>query len=275
VSQAVQTGSVVVDGIATFFRRVPGDGPPAVFVHGVPDHSERWIPFLERMSGPAIAFDLPGFGRSERPSPERFDCTMHSYAAFVERLLERLGVGEYKLVVHDWGTVALIAAQDEPGRVRRLCVINAVPLTPGYRWHRTARAWRTPVLGEASTRMWTRRLLDLGLRESRGDWSRQDPEFVESIWSRLDRGTFDAILRLYRSAPEDELARLGERLGSIEAPALVVWGLRDRYLPPRFGADYAAALPAAELLELPEAGHWPWTEDDSVVDAVVSFVDRA
>lgn len=275
MAEPIETGSVQVDGLEIFFRRVPGDGPPAVFVHGVPSHSADWLPFLERGAGPAIAFDLPGFGRSDRPDPSQFDSSMHSYAAFVQRLLGELGIGEYRLVVHDWGSVGLIAAQEAPERVLKLCVINAVPLTPGYRWHRTARIWRTRRLGELSTRAFNKRGLALGLRESRGDWSKHDPEFVDMIWDGLDRGTFDSILRLYRSADPDELARAGARLGELEAPALVVWGMKDRYLPTRFGADFAAALPNAELLELPEVGHWPWTEDASVIDRVTSFIDAA
>lgn len=271
--ERIQTGSVVVDGVATFFRRIPGEGAPAVFVHGVPSHSEDWTPFLERMPGPAIAFDLPGFGRSERPPPERFDYAVRTYAAFVERLLEQLGVAEYTLVVHDWGSLALIGAQRQPERLRRLCALNAVPLLPGYRWHRTARSWRTRGVGELTTRLWSRRVLALGLRESRGDWSAHDDEFIEAIWQHLDRGTLDAILRLYRSAPEDELERLGRDLGRIEAPALVVWGLKDRYLPARFGRAYAEALPNSELVELREVGHWPWLEDPSLIDRVVGFVE--
>jgi pimeloyl-ACP methyl ester carboxylesterase len=184
-------------------------------------------------------------------------------------------VREHSLVVHDWGALALIAAQRAPQRIRRLVVINAVPLLPGYRWHRTARVWRTPVLGELSNRIWTRRTLELGLRESRGDWSRPSPEFVDLIWDHLDAGTFRAVLRLYRSAPEDALAAAGRRLGTIEAPALVVWGLRDRYLPAGFGRAWAGALPGAELLELPRAGHWPWREEPGVVDRVLGFLERA
>jgi pimeloyl-ACP methyl ester carboxylesterase len=88
----------------------------------------------------------------------------------------------------------------------------------------------------------------------------------------LDRGTSEAILRLYRSADPEELARLGEGLGRIEAPALVVWSERDRYLPLRFGRDYAAALPNAEFLELPGLGHWPWLEQPGLVDRIVSHL---
>jgi pimeloyl-ACP methyl ester carboxylesterase len=262
----------MVDGVSTFFRRVNGDGPPAVFVHGNPTHSEDWQPFLERMEGPALAFDLPGWGRSARPSPAEFDYSMDSLARFTARFLQRMAIEEHSLVVHDWGAVALIAAQAEPERIRRLVVINAVTLLPGYRWHRTARIWRIRGLGELSSRIWTRRLLDLGLRESRGDWSRHDPAFVDMVWDHLDRGTFEAILRLYRSAPPERLAAAGEDLGSLSCPALVVWGMRDRYIPGRFAAAYTAALPGSELIEMPEAGHWPWIDAPEVIDRVIRFL---
>jgi pimeloyl-ACP methyl ester carboxylesterase len=268
----IETGTVMVDGVSTFFRSVKGDGPPAVFVHGNPSHSEDWQPFLERIEGPALAFDLPGWGRSERPSPADFDYTMYGLAKFTTRFLQRMAVEDHSLVVHDWGSLALIGAQEEPDRVRRLVVINAVTLLPGYRWHRTARVWRTRGLGELSNKIWSRRVLDLGLRESRGDWSRHDPGFIDMIWDQLDSGTFDAVLRLYRSAPPEALAAAGERLGVIKAPALVVWGGRDRYIPARWGPAYAARLPNSQLIELPQAGHWPWIDDPGVVDQVIRFL---
>jgi pimeloyl-ACP methyl ester carboxylesterase len=269
----IETGTVPVDGVTAFFRRVSGEGPPAVFVHGNPSHSEDWQPFLERIEGPAIAFDLPGWGHSARPSPADFDYSMDGLARFTSRFLQRMAIEEYSLVVHDWGTVGLIAAQEEPERVRRMVIINAVVLLPGYRWHRTARIWRTRGLGELSRHLATRRLVDLGLRESRGDWSRHAPAFVDEVLGQLrDPAGVQAILRLYRSADPERLVAAGARLGALTGPALVVWGLRDRYLPARFGAAYAAALPNAALVELPAAGHWPWIDDPAVVDRVVRFL---
>jgi pimeloyl-ACP methyl ester carboxylesterase len=273
IETPLETGTVVVDGVSTFFRRLGGEGPPAVFVHGNPTHSEDWMPFLERMRGPALALDLPGWGRSDHPSTDEFDYSMHGLARFFTRFLERMAVGEHSLVVHDWGSLALIGAQKEPDRIRRLVIINGVPLLPGYRWHRTARMWRRRGVGEVSNRIWGRRALDLGLRESRGNWSRHEPEFVDQVWGQLDRRTFAAILELYRSAPEGELAAAGASLGEITAPALVVWGLRDRYLPGKFGRAHAERLPDAELLELPGAGHWPWRDDPDMIGAVIRFLE--
>jgi pimeloyl-ACP methyl ester carboxylesterase len=270
---AIETGTAMVDGVSTFFRRVPGDGPPVVFVHGNPTHSEDWQPLLERLEGPALAFDLPGWGRSARPSPSEFDYSMEGLGRFVSRFLQRLAVDRYSLAVHDWGSVGLIPAQHQPERIRRVVIVNAVPLLPGYRWHRTARIWRTRGLGELSNLLWSRRLLDYGLRESRGDWSRHDPAFVDMIWDHFDRDTRAAVLRLYRSADPDRLAAAGRRLGSITAPALVVWGCRDRYLPARLGQAWARSLPNAELYEVPQAGHWPWIDVRQVVDRVIRFLE--
>jgi pimeloyl-ACP methyl ester carboxylesterase len=231
------------------------------------------MPILERMRGPALAFDLPGFGRSGRPSPDRFDYSMRGYARFVERALAVLEVEEYSLVVHDWGGLALIGAQRDPDRVRRVAIVNAVPLLPGYRWHRIARIWRRRGAGELLMRMWSRPLLDHGLREARGDWSRFEPEFVDLVWSHLDHRTKRAILTLYRSAPPKALEAAGRRLGALDCPALVVWAAKDRYLPPRFGRAYAEALPGAELLELPDSGHWPWRDEPEVIPRFVDFLE--
>jgi pimeloyl-ACP methyl ester carboxylesterase len=275
VADRIEVGSLVVDGVSTFYRRVPGDGPPAVFVHGVPTHSDDWTPLLERLSGPAVALDLPGFGRSDRPPPAEFEYTMQGYSRFFTDFLAQMGIDEHSLVVHDWGVIGLIAAQQRSEAVRRLVLINALPLLPGYRWHRTARIWRTPVLGELSTRIRSRRSLDLALRESRGDWSRHDPAFVDMIEDQLDAGTVRAILSLYRSAPESELAAAGDGLGSLTVPALVVWAMRDRYLPARFGRAWAERLPDAKLLELPGVGHWPWREAPSSMEPIVRFLEAA
>jgi pimeloyl-ACP methyl ester carboxylesterase len=97
-------------------------------------------------------------------------------------------------------------------------------------------------------------------------------ELAPGAWEHFDQGTQRAILRLYRSSPEDALARAGAGLGRLTCPALVLWPDRDPYIPARFGEAYAAALPAARLVGLPGAGHWPWLDRPEVVDAVAAFL---
>ncbi len=89
----------------------------------------------------------------------------------------------------------------------------------------------------------------------------------------FDQGTQRAILRLYRSSPPEVLAAAGAGLGRLQMPALVVWGMRDPYIPARFGRAYADALPDAELLELADAGHWPWLDRPDLLERVTGFLN--
>jgi pimeloyl-ACP methyl ester carboxylesterase len=244
-----------------FWRSAEGGEPPVLYLHGVPTSSDDWVPFLERTGG--IAPDLFGFGRSSKRGD--LDFTMAGYDRFVEAFLDHAEVSRVRLVVHDWGVVGLLWAQRFPECVESLVVINAVPLLPGYRWHRFARAWRTPVVGEVAIGLsakWVARR------------SGVPAAVVDEAWPHFDQGTQRAILRLYRSGPEDALARAGLELGAIDCPALVVWGDRDAYIKPAFAEAYADALGAeTEVLHLSDAGHWPWHDRPDVIDRIAAFLD--
>jgi pimeloyl-ACP methyl ester carboxylesterase len=144
--------------------------------------------------------------------------------------------------------------------------VNAVPFMPGYKWHRFARIWRTPVIGElfqGSTTKWGLRLFLPGMPD----------DFIDSIWDHFDHGTQRAILKLYRSAPADELARAGARLGEIGCPTLVLWGGGDQYLPSRFADGYGEALGGETTVEVVDgAGHWPWIDKPELVERVCAFL---
>jgi pimeloyl-ACP methyl ester carboxylesterase len=266
---------VDVDGVRVFVRPVPGEGAVTVFAHGNPTHSGDWNPFLERIDGPAIAFDLPGWGASATPDHREFDYSMAGLGRFFGRLLETLDVSEYSLVAHDWGVVALLEAQREPQRVRRLVLINAVPLLSGYRWHWVARwLWRVPVVGEFANLTTTKAASRLLSRQASGTPGPLPDEFLESAWKARGAGVWRPMLILYRSADPEDLAAAGSRLGEVSCPALVVWGVHDPYLPIAFARAYADRLPNAELLEVDEAGHWPWVDQPAVVDRTLEFLRR-
>jgi pimeloyl-ACP methyl ester carboxylesterase len=269
MAAAIEEGKVRVDGVEVFYRRVAGEGTPTVYCHGNPTHGEDWMPFLER-GGPALAIDMPGWGRSARP--QHFDYSMYGLSAFLERCLGELGIERRKLVVHDWGGLALIGAQRRPDLVERLVVVDAVPLLPGYRWHWVAQLWRRRGVGELLNATTTRGSLALLLRQARGDRSPMPPDFVDLIWDHWDAGTRAATLQLYRHADPDRLVVAGSELSRIDCPALVLWADRDAYLPTRFGRAYADVLPGAELEVVAGAGHWPWIDQPDIVERVTRFL---
>jgi pimeloyl-ACP methyl ester carboxylesterase len=258
------------DGLPLFWRSapVPGDGATPLYLHGVPTNSDDWLGFLERTGGEAP--DLPGFGRSGKPGSLSY--TIEEYADFIELFLEHVGLERVSLVVHDWGAVGLLLAQRLPERIERIAIINAVPLLPGYRWHRTARIWRTPGLGELSMGLTFRSTMRLLTREANVTPGPLPDDWIDSTVATFDEGTQRAILRLYRSSPPERLAAAGARLGELRMPALVLWGTQDPYIPAHFGRDYAQALPGAELQEYPDAGHWAWLDRPDLIDRVADFL---
>jgi pimeloyl-ACP methyl ester carboxylesterase len=274
----IEEHTAEIDGLPVFWRQAPtpgADAPttssspaPVLYLHGVPTSSDEWTAFLERTGG--IAPDLLGFGRSGKPGYLTY--TIDEYAGFIERFLDMLEVQRVRMVVHDWGAVGLAFAQAHPQRVERLVITNAVPFLPGYRWHRTARIWRTPVLGELALGATVPLTLRIATRESNVKPGPLPREWIDSVMRHLDHGTHRAILRLYRSSPSDVLAKAGERLSSLEMPALVVWGARDPYIPARFAEEYARVLPNASLLELPDAGHWWWFDRPDAIEPVAEFL---
>jgi pimeloyl-ACP methyl ester carboxylesterase len=272
-ARAIREQTAELAGLQTLLRRTDGAGTTTIYVHGNPTHSFEWIPFLRRTRGPGLAFDLPNFGRSERPAPERFAATMRAYANFVGAAIDELEPGRFNLVVHDWGSVALHPAQRRAERVERLVVIDAVPLLPGYRWHWIARIWRRRGLGELLTAATTRAAIALLLRQARPGMKRMPDDFVDAIWECWDGATARAVLALYRSADPDALEAAGAHLDRLRCPALVVWGRDDPYIGPEQGRAYAGRLPGAELVELDGAGHWPWLDRPELVERVAAFLD--
>lgn len=53
---------------------------------------------------------------------------------------------------------------------------------------------------------------------------------------------------------------LAARLAGIAVPTLVAWGEADGMATPAYGKEYAAAIPGAGFLLLPDAGHLPQIE---------------
>jgi pimeloyl-ACP methyl ester carboxylesterase len=267
----VQVAEHTIDlaGAPIFYRsaETATDSTP-LYLHGCPTSSDDWVELLQRTGG--IAPDLVGFGRSAKAA--NLDYTLGGLANFVELLLERLEIPSVTLVAHDWGAGAgLVYAQRHPERVRRLVLIDALPLLDGFRWRGIATAWRVPVVGELTMGATTRWMLRRALRRAAGAPNPFSRTRFNAIWNQFDQGTQRAILRLHRSTPEEVLTRAGAGLEQLQMPALVVWGERDPWFSASFGRRYAELLPDAELLSVSDAGHWPWLERPEVAERIAKF----
>jgi pimeloyl-ACP methyl ester carboxylesterase len=266
---ALTDETLQLDDQPVFLRRAGDDDVPILYLHGIPTSSFDWIATLALGGG--IAVDLPGFGRSGKRGD--LDYSLAGHARFVDRLLALLEIDRVRLCMHDWGAaVGLAWAMEQPERVERLVVVNGVPLLHGFRWRGPARLVRAPFVGPVAVGSATKRVLrHVSRKASAGRGPMPDP-FVSNAAESFDMGTERAVLALLRSATPELLARAGENLAAVVAPALVLWGNEDPYLPARFGAGYAATLGDARLEIVDDAGHWPWIDRPELSARIVEHL---
>ncbi len=105
----------------------PADGPVALLLHGEPTWSflyRKVLPVLADAGIRAVAPDLVGFGRSDKPVAAE-----HSYAAHVEWVralaFDALDLRDVTVVGQDWGgLIGLRLAAEHPSRVARIVAAN-------------------------------------------------------------------------------------------------------------------------------------------------------
>jgi haloalkane dehalogenase len=106
----------------------PADGPVVLLLHGEPSWSflyRSMLPVLAEAGLRAIAPDLPGFGRSDKPA----EVTDHSYARHVEWMrafaFDALGLRDVTLVGQDWGgLIGLRLVAEHPDRFASVVAAN-------------------------------------------------------------------------------------------------------------------------------------------------------
>jgi len=271
------TRDVVVSGVrsAVFDSGPLGRAEAVVFVHDNPGPLDDWEFALDHVASAAraVAVDMPGFGRADRP--REFDFSVKGYAQHLAAVLAELGVERAHLVLHDFGGAwGLAWALAHPRAVRSITLINSVPVS-AFRWHFFARLWQTPWLGE----LFQLSTSDFSIRRvmNRNNPRPLPPAFVERVLSYADMRQKFAVLKLYRAARDTEatFASMAPALTQLDVPSCVIWGEADTYLTPEHAHDFARIFADCELHRLPGLGHWPFIDDPAKVRALLlAFLAR-
>jgi haloalkane dehalogenase len=125
----------------------PNGGPVVVLLHGEPSWSflyRHMLPVLAAAGLRAIAPDLVGFGRSDKPTPR----SEYTYARHVEwmrsLLFDHLGLNDVNLVCQDWGgLIGLRLVGEHPDRIARVVAANTFLPTGEGTPSAAFSAWRT------------------------------------------------------------------------------------------------------------------------------------
>ena len=246
-----------------------GEGPLVLLLHGFPQFWYQWrhqIPALVEAGFRVVAPDMRGYNLSDKPPGVRA-YRVELLARDVQRLIRTCGEGTADVVGHDWGAIAAwIAAMRYPERVERLAILN-VPhparsldgllspmqlLRSSYMFF-----FQIPRLPEEVIRAGDFALLRSVFRSDpvrSGAFTAEDIErYIEAI---AQPGVLTATINYYRALlrnPRETRALLRR----VEAPVLVIWGERDRFLSRRLAEPPRLWVPnLVHVNRLPDASHW-------------------
>jgi haloalkane dehalogenase len=247
---------------------------PMLFVHGTPTWSFEYRHLIAAFAAErrCVAPDHVGFGLSERPKD--FPYTPEAHAAVLREFVERLDLRDITLVVHDFGGPIGLPLALETDRVSRVVLINTWmwPFDDDPDMKRKAR-----FAGGAVGRLLYRHLnfsLRVLMPGVYGDRRKLTPEVHRQYLDKFEDK--DARVRVLHALARaltgsrafyDRLWRQAGRLARV--PVLIVWGMKDTAFRPVLIERWRSAVPAARVVEIPGAGHWPHEEaPDAVIAAI-------
>lgn len=239
-----------------------GAGEPLLYLHGIVGQ-KGWAPFLDSLSQQFTVYAPfhPGCGESE--GLENVDSVLDLTLYYFE-LMDSLGLEQCHVVGHSFG--GMIAAE-----MAAIC---------------------------------HHRIKGLVLAAAAGLWLDNSPsadflamtteEMNAHIWSDLD----SAVARQAMAQPESDEARrelmidrikdltaagkfltplpdrgLKKRLYRIKSPTLILWGEKDKMIPPAYADEFSRHISGARLEVLPRWGHLPMLEQpEEFVSLAVDFL---
>ena len=253
-----------------------GTGAPVLLLHGEPSWSylyRKMIPPLAAAGFRAVAPDLIGFGRSDKPA----EIEAHSYAGHVEwvreALFDRLGLDNVTIVGHDWGgLIGLRLAAEQSGRVARVVAANTGLPTGDQAmpdvWLRFREAVRTaPVLDVP-------RLVYSGCQVMPADdvLAAYDAPFPDESYKAAPR----AMPNLVPADPDNPAAPANraawQRLSTWDKPFLVAFSDRDP-ITGGMAPILARVVPGARQVTIEGGGHFLQEDCGAALgEAIATFV---
>ena len=256
------------------FCKVEGKGPWLTFLHGFPTCSWDWAKLVPELKNQQklLLFDFLGFGDSDKPARHKY--SIFEQADITEVLWQHFNVDETTLVAHDYGdTVALeLLSRQEDGqlstKISRVVMLNGGIYVDYQRPLLIQRLLCKPILGFLISQVLTKSTFK---KRFASIFSKSNPisdSELEQYWKVVSRGggvkITHRIIR-YLSERRKYKTRWENSLENSKTPIRFIWGLEDPVSGKPISQQIRRCIPGADILELPEVGHYPQLEVPDVV----------
>ena len=242
-----------------------GDPSPLVLIHGTASSLHTWQGWVGSLHARkrVITFDLPGFGLTGPFDGQypRDDYHADNLARFTLDLLDALHLQRFTIGGNSLGgEVAWRVAAMAPSRVDKLILVDAT----GYAFvpeHIPAgfQLARMPGLNRLGEFLTPRSVVEDSVRDVYGDPSRVTGALVDRYFEMMLREGNRHALNLRMAVIASDLAP--ERIRTLKLPTLILWGGKDRLVPPVNAQRFHADIAGSQLVVFPALGHVPHEED--------------
>jgi pimeloyl-ACP methyl ester carboxylesterase len=258
-----------------FYREV-GSGSGIVCLHASASHSAQWRMLMERLAPKFRVLAADSYGAGKSPAwPTDRRVSLRDEVSLLEPVFDRAGE-RFTLVGHSYGAaVALIAAVDQPDRVRGLAmyeptlfsVLDAeIPPPNDADEFRKAVAATIAALATEGRTAAAQCFIDYWM--GGGAWASMPESRREAIAASIVNveGWFDAIT--HEQTPLSAFKAL-------DIPVLCMMGTESPVSSRAVARVLASELPRVKMIELQGVGHMgPVTHPEIVNEVIAEFVDR-
>ena len=237
-----------------------------MLLHAFPLGADQWLPQLARVPSGwrFVAPDLRGLGGSE-PGAALGGITMDTYASDVIELMAHLEMPSAVIVgLSMGGYVALAVARRAPRRLAGL-VLCDTRATADTAEGRVARDRMIAIVERDGPPGVAREMLPKLLGATS---TREQPDLHDAVRRLIELNTPDGIITAVHAMKErpDSTALLP----TFGCPSLVIVGVEDAITPPAECEGLHRAIPGAQYVEIPDAGHLSNIENPVAFNAALT-----
>lgn len=279
---------MVTNGVRLFAVE-EGHGPLVLLVHGFPEFWWSWrhqLPALAQAGYRAVAVDLPGYGRSDKPDVTYDERWLNACLAGIPAAL---GAERCVIAGHDWGGLLVWPfARRYPERLAGVVGVNTPdlprPSGPPVEILRAIFPDQPPYIVQFQDRGVAELILglDVGAFTAtmfHGPATRRTEAFPDDVVARYTeqfstRGSLTPPLEYYRNLDRNwELA--ADLPDQVETPALMISAEHDPVLTPAMSEGMEERVPNLDRALIEDCGHWTQQEQpDATNQALIDWLDQ-
>lgn len=257
---ATRAGSV-------FVRSHLGIGPTLLLLHGFPSSSYDFRALTDCLGEQSwLTLDFLGFGLSDKPRPHRY--SLFEQADIVEDVVAATGAGPVRLLAHDMGTsvatelLARDVAGTLPFEIERAVLTNGSVIIERASLRPSQKILRGP-FGPLLSRLTTERGFLRGFAKLFSAGHPLSETEAQAQWALLARDGGDRILHLLCAYLNERVTYAARWHGAVRdwpKPLGFLWATGDPVATMSVLAGLRELRPSAEVIVLPEIGHYPQIE---------------